>query len=173
VKTPSRSLVLTVVVFLIAATAAAWWIWRTTRLPTLSFIEFREDPGGRVALFALHNPGSRIYSFASPGLVEIYDAKGASQKPTLAGAFDSFLGSQDLGAHTGAIMAVQLPLVARGGEWAGRPFRFGVQYGERPREPLAFLPLWLRSWFPKSLRAPAPRASKTGPKIIWSEVVTP
>src|SRR4051812_32520169 len=39
-KTPSRSLVLTVVAFVVLAAAAAWWVWRTTGEPTVSFMEF-------------------------------------------------------------------------------------------------------------------------------------
>jgi hypothetical protein len=61
VKTPSRSLVLVVAIFLIAAAAAAWWLWRTMGGPTVSFMEFREDKGERIALFSVRNPGSGTY----------------------------------------------------------------------------------------------------------------
>jgi hypothetical protein len=167
-KIPSRSLVLSVVVFLTVAVAAAWWLWPTTAAPTVSFTGFGWDNYERIAIFSVRNPGSGTYRYLHGSLVvETYDATGAALTRLGADMVQFPLPRSDqLAQHIEVIVGVRF-------ECAGLPFRFGLKLYERQRERLAFLPGWLRSWFPSSIRAPAPQQSERQLKIAWSEVVTP
>jgi hypothetical protein len=168
-------MVLTVVVFLIAAAAAAWWLWPSRGEPTISFMGFRQENGSRVALFSLRNPGNRTYEYDNYLLVKRPDNSGAAWLPYVATSLLGIPGgsTDTLSPQTGAIMTVLLPEAFRDAGWTGQPLRFGLRCTEQPRERLAFLPGWLRAWFPKSMLAPAPGQVASEPKIIWSEVVMP
>ena len=181
-KRPSRSRVLCVAAFLIVAAVAIWSARRNRGEPTISYIGFGAEDGERVALFWLQNPGESTYDYAPNAFVEEFDASGTAL-PQSSDVFDSLYTRSGVGGnasprppappptdmelrpHAGVVTYVSF---AR----PGAPLRFHlrVSLSERPRERLAFLPRWLRSWFPKSMLTPAPPPPA---KYIWSEVVTP